>query len=276
MTALRHSRLALSFVVFNLAGCAVSAAPDVPTAETYSEHVAQAETVQGVLGPNESLLRGRSMLSPGGYYRLSLQDDGNLVVARIADGFGVWASHTNGLAVSEAIMQSDGNFVLKDYAGRGVWATGTNGQVGCSLIVQDDGNLVVSSHGPRWASNTSRPPSSIVKTAPTHPDHLSPNQALFPGQALQSPNGEFFLWLQADGNLVLADGNSGIWSTQTNGYAVSAARLQGDGNFVLAGYGSYAVWKTNTQASNAVLQLQDDGNLVLYGSVAVWASAQHP
>jgi hypothetical protein len=124
-----------------------------------------------------------------------------------------------------------------------------------------------------WASNTnfqSSPPTS--HPAPTHPDVLTSNQALVPGQMLQSASAEFYLSLQGDGNLVLyrntAKGPVALWSTITTGSSVGKAIMQSDGNFVLYDASGKPLWATGTVAANAnaVFALQDDGNLVVYQS----------
>lgn len=112
-----------------------------------------------VLSPGEFLVRedvpGPSeLVSTNGRYRLVLQADGNLVLYRKSDGKSLWASGTNGTAVRQAIMQSDGNFVIYGFNGA-LWASHTHGRSGCFLVVQDDGNIVIYQPStPQWATNT--------------------------------------------------------------------------------------------------------------------------
>jgi hypothetical protein len=122
-----------------------------------------------------------------------------------------------------------------------------------------------------------------------------------------SPNGAYTLTLQPDGNLVLAERGTPVWSAMTQGTyagitndptkAVAAAKgyqnlnvtMQSDGNFVLYGTVSnddktpgagtarttQALWSTGSGNSggNRVV-LQDDRNLVVYtaSNQAVWSS----
>jgi hypothetical protein len=58
----------------------------------------------------EKLEPGRSLTSRNGAYTLTLQGDGNLVLA--AGDQAVWATGTNGQDVVRAEVQTDGNFVL--------------------------------------------------------------------------------------------------------------------------------------------------------------------
>ena len=62
------------------------------------------------LTEGQKLEKGGSLTSNNGAYTLTLQDDGNLVLA--ARGQAVWATGTNGLDVVRAEVQTDGNFVL--------------------------------------------------------------------------------------------------------------------------------------------------------------------
>lgn len=104
------------------------------------------------LTQGQKLERGQSLASNNGAYTLTLQDDGNLVLA--ARGEALWASATNGQEVARAELQSDGNFVLYT-PDKPVWHTDTQGKTGARLVLQDDGNLVLyAADGPAWATNT--------------------------------------------------------------------------------------------------------------------------
>lgn len=107
-------------------------------------------------------------------------------------------------------------------------------------------------------------------------DTLTPLQKLENGQSITSANGKYKLTLQADGNLVLTDGDTGVWSTKTNGQNVVRAEVQEDGNFV-AYTADKPVWHTDTAGKpNVHLILQDDRNLVLYSNdTPVWQSNTH-
>lgn len=146
--------------------------------------------------------------SGSGADALTVQNDGNLVV--YAGRLARWASGTNrsvGASLSapatlgvnlrlissdgrfEAVMQTDGNFVL--YQGSTpLWATGTKGSGANHVALQSDGNLVVydAANNPKWASRT-------------------------------NGRGGARLTLQNDGNLVLyTAGNSAVWASNTSGH----------------------------------------------------------
>ena len=114
------------------------------------------------LNAGQKLGKGDSLSSNNGAYTLTLQEDGNLVLA--VRGEAVWATGTNGQGVERAEVQSDGNFVL--YAGdKPVWHSDTKGKKDVKLVVQDDRNVVLySGSGAAWSTRTETdaPPPPVV------------------------------------------------------------------------------------------------------------------
>ncbi|OIN77998.1 LysM peptidoglycan-binding domain-containing protein [Mycobacterium malmoense] len=104
------------------------------------------------LTEGQKLVRGESLTSNNGAYTLTLQDDGNLVLA--SRGQAIWATSTNGQDVVRAEVQPDGNFVLYT-ADKPVWHSDTKGKKGVKLVLQDDRNLVLyAADGPAWSTKT--------------------------------------------------------------------------------------------------------------------------
>jgi nucleoid-associated protein YgaU len=104
------------------------------------------------LTAGQKLVRGESLTSNNGAYTLTLQDDGNLVLA--VRGKAIWATGTNGQDVVRAEVQPDGNFVLYT-ADKPVWATNTKGKKNPRLVLQDDRNLVLyADGGAAWSTKT--------------------------------------------------------------------------------------------------------------------------
>ena len=104
------------------------------------------------LTEGQKLEKGGSLTSNNGAYTLTLQDDGNLVLA--ARGQAVWATGTNGQDVVRAEVQTDGNFVLYT-SDKPVWHTDTKGAKDVKLVLQDDRNVVLyAKDGPAWSSKT--------------------------------------------------------------------------------------------------------------------------
>jgi nucleoid-associated protein YgaU len=104
------------------------------------------------LTAGQKLVRGESMVSNNGAYTLTLQDDGNLVLA--SRGAPLWETSTNGQDVVRAEVQPDGNFVLYT-ADKPVWHSDTKGKKDVKLVLQDDRNLVLyAADGPAWSTKT--------------------------------------------------------------------------------------------------------------------------
>jgi hypothetical protein len=106
------------------------------------------------LQSGEKLSAGKSLYSPNGRFRLTMQRDGNLVIYD-RDGHSLWASNTAKTGRANYLMlQSDGNLVLYRRDEKPLKASGTVGQGSQDLNMQDDGNLVLYASGERpiWAS----------------------------------------------------------------------------------------------------------------------------
>jgi nucleoid-associated protein YgaU len=135
--------------------------PDVTT---------RGNAMSDTLTEGQKLERGQSLASNNGAYSLTLQDDGNLVLA--ARGEALWATATNGQDVVRAEVQSDGNFVLYT-SDKPVWDTDTKGKKDVRLVLQDDCNLVLyAADGPAWSSHTKTdgPPPPPPAAEPGAPD----------------------------------------------------------------------------------------------------------
>jgi nucleoid-associated protein YgaU len=104
------------------------------------------------LSEGQKLVRGESIASNNGAYTLTLQEDGNLVLA--SRGQPLWATSTGGQDVVRAEVQRDGNFVLYT-ADKPVWHTDTKGKKNVRLVLQDDRNLVLyAADGVAWSTKT--------------------------------------------------------------------------------------------------------------------------
>jgi nucleoid-associated protein YgaU len=136
----------------------------------------EGNVMSDTLTEGQKLERGQSIASNNGAYTLTLQDDGNLVLA--ARGRARWASATNGQDVVRAEVQRDGNFVLYT-PDKPVWHTDTKGKKNVRLVLQDDGNLVLyAADGSTWATHTetdapppaAEPPAPEVTTTAPEPE----------------------------------------------------------------------------------------------------------
>jgi hypothetical protein len=55
----------------------------------------------------------------------------------------LWTSRVTTEDAFVAMMQTDGDFVIKDIAGATVWSAGTAGHPGASLLIDIDGNMMI-------------------------------------------------------------------------------------------------------------------------------------
>ena len=123
-----------------------------------------------------------ALTSDNGAYTLTLQEDGNLVLA--ARGSAVWSTETNGEDVVRAEVQADGNFVLYT-SDKPVWHTDTKGSKDVKLVLQDDRNLVLyAENGPAWSSktDTTEPPPPVPEAESAAPE-VAPAAAEEPAPA---------------------------------------------------------------------------------------------
>jgi hypothetical protein len=109
--------------------------------------------------------------------------------------------------------------------------------------------------------------------------NLVSGESMTQGQYLYSTDGNYWLTLQTDGNLVLYQkGNStALWSLASS-FGVTdpgvRATMGTDGNFVVADANNAPTFATATAGNpGAFLQVQTDGNLVVYNAagVAIWS-----
>lgn len=94
------------------------------------------------LNRGDILKTGQQLISSNKCFRLTLQDDGNLVLYN-DPGSPLWASKTFQQKSDYAVMQLDGNFVIYDNDKRAIWSSKTPGTGGTKLKVENDGNMAI-------------------------------------------------------------------------------------------------------------------------------------
>jgi hypothetical protein len=104
--------------------------------------IASASGTSGVLNSGQALAANQSLTSPSGRSSLVCQSAGNLVLYDNSTSSAYWTSPLAGKAVSQCVMQSDGNLVVSGNSGA-VWTSNTSGNAGAYLRVQDDRNAVI-------------------------------------------------------------------------------------------------------------------------------------
>lgn len=93
------------------------------------------------------------------------------------------------------------------------------------------------------------------------------------GQSLYSDNGEYYLTVQFDGNVVMYRKSDMAvrWNAKTQN-SINYAIMQDDGNFVVYDWNNLAKWNSGTVGyPNSYLAVHDDGNLIIYnGKKRLW------
>ncbi|MHB1843424.1 MAG: GH25 family lysozyme [Deltaproteobacteria bacterium] len=108
---------------------------------------------------------------------------------------------------------------------------------------------------------------------------LPVGDGLGPTDQVASCDGRFILVMQKDGNVVLYEHGTALWSTGTASKGGYLFVMQGDGNLVLYSSTGCPLWASNTAGNaGASLAVQDDGNLVIYSNAgkALWSSGTGP
>ncbi|MBX3172461.1 MAG: hypothetical protein KF760_33970 [Candidatus Eremiobacteraeota bacterium] len=122
---------------------------------------------------------------------------------------------------------------------------------------------------PTRITGNSRNNSNIISQDQTT-DTLLPGQSIIVKGRLTSPSGNYFLAIQGDGNLVIYNGNSPIWQSDTRASKVVFS-LDQDGWLRLKDGNGKTVWKSNTGTGTSLV-MQDDGRLVMFrGSSPIWS-----
>ncbi|RYY35117.1 MAG: hypothetical protein EOP46_11150 [Sphingobacteriaceae bacterium] len=96
---------------------------------------------------------------------------------------------------------------------------------------------------------------------------LTTEQTLSSGITVSSPNGNYTMTNQTDGNLVVYNGSTPVWSSGTSGQGASTLKMQNDGNLVLYKNGAGPTWSSGTYQGGSAdyyLVLNNSGTLVLY------------
>jgi RHS repeat-associated protein len=134
--------------------------------------------------PDRKLTAGTVIASGSSYtsnsVRLTMQADGNLVLAGITSGTTLWSSGTAGNPGASATVRTDGSFVVTSTTGTVLWNSGsaTTGSTGAYLLIRDDASVQVynSAGTSKWSSGTAG--KATAANATTHYTYTSAGQPL--------------------------------------------------------------------------------------------------
>jgi len=201
----------------------------------------------------------KQLISPDGKTKFAMQDDGNLVLYK--DGKPVWSTNTYQAKACKLEMQNDGNLVVTSLStGKPVWASKTVSP-GAFLTIQNDGNAVIYDKFLKaiWATGTSI--SSPQKSTLYAGDSLPANGAIV------SPNQQYKLVMQRDGNCVQYGPTGPLWHTNTAGPPdkfEGKLAMGSDGILRVLDKQGNTIWQSEkTGRPESRLVIQDDGDLII-------------
>jgi hypothetical protein len=227
----------------------------------------------------------------------------------------IWQSRTSGHPGARLVMRPSGDLQVA-LRGAMLWHTATGGHPGAVLALLYNGHLrvIAPRSGKRRSSSVKAMAASSLpgngggipvwddgtSTPQLVGSQLNSGQALAPNQYLESPSGQYELYMSPNGTATVFNNTSGTaCPTYTLPYLISwdqayvndfggvypgtlqqPARnadlvMQNDGDLVLYAPGPAAEWASDTSSSSgADLVMQNDGNLVVYapGGKALWAT----
>ncbi len=252
--------------------------------DTISLAASLSQSTPDSLAMGISMAQEQYIQSLSGVYFARVQADGNFAIFSsstfaASSIVGESKSKDKGVAPYRMNLQKDGNLVIIDSKNATTWSSGTSG-LGTfphRLVMQNDGNMVIydALNQATWATNTD------CFTL----DFLKEGLNLKQGSYIASPNRNFYLVMQVDGNLVMYSSSSFssdrvVWQTNTNGKGTAPYRaaLQKDGNLVVYDSLNKALWGAAAEGrgsgSGYRLQVQDTGCLSIFdgkGS-STWSS----
>lgn len=209
------------------------------------------------LTTDQKLTAGQYRLSPNHFVKLTMQADGNLVLA--GGGRTLWASGTKG-AGNYAWMQPNGNLAVYTKARKLLWHAKVWPGAGASTRVGDNGDLTLVDKAGKLIWHTD-----------SRAWMLLPGARLTAGQYLQAP-GSPRLLMATDGNLVAVGENGRIlWASGTAGNPGAYATLRGVGDLTVISRTGKLLWSNHTTSGRSV-RIGHDGNLSVHNAAGapVW------
>ena len=229
------------------------------------------------------LRAGGCLWSSGGAYELLMQTDGNLV-EYYRNPNGPWTALWNSSTASPGNTPVTGQYATVSSTGAltvvtptAQWSSTTTGNDPV-LQLKKNGDVVLWSGAPGangsillWQTATSASTVTGCTTA-SSPSVLLGGETMRPTSCLISPNGQYELLMQSDGNLVeyLRQTWLPLWDSGTAGRHTTGpttiAYLGSDGRLDVSAPSKPAYWITGTTAAYSILTIQNDGNVVIYGN----------
>jgi len=260
-----------------------------PTSTASPSSTAASSSAVSSCGPGSpNQLTAGMTLQPGGClwagngtYRLAMQTDGNLVLYAYRGNQGatpeaLWNSGTNQAPTGTyAWVLPTGALAVVAPTGRIQWTSGTTG-TDPVLRLKGNGDLVLWNGTPGapgsvflWQTATSAGTVTACASGAS-PSVVLAGETLAAGSCLLSPNGQYELVMQADGNLVeyLLKAAEPLWASGTGGHPTAVASLAPGAELAVSAptTPTSPYWRSSPGAAYGILSLQNDGNVVVYGN----------
>lgn len=133
---------------------------------------------------------------------------------------------------------------------------------GVTCIVDPSGSQLVTADITWVATYEAASGHSVLLTPTT--ETLGPGQRMHAYDRITSTDGRYDLKMQPDGNLVLYQGATALWSTNTFNNPGAFVSMQNDGNLVVYRSNGTHLWSRGCCVAGTRLVVQNDANLVMY------------
>jgi hypothetical protein len=223
------------------------------------------------LGINDILAEGQRMISTNGRYALSFTSTANIVISTTSSPSSILFSQatykiTNAAATPRGLaLTSGGTIELRDSTGIVRWSDGSKRNGTKQFVLTDAG-------GVQMVGDGANPIKWVL-----HPQNLGPRLSsgavtqIYVNQRLTSKNGNFFLAMQSDGNLVLnaakPPGTQVLWESKTVLGVAERLVLMDDASLLLLDArwnGGHAAWTGGSGGkakANRTVELTGEGRL---------------
>jgi len=242
-------------------------------------------------------MRGEFICSPSLEYSFGVTRKGDLSLLR--NGETLWSANTRG---SYALMQADGNLVVRSSSLWPLWASGTSDNPNASLSLGDNGVAQIVNRNGKRVWKISKPTNSAVDSKDSAgfdvsegDDEGEPKQVitcveqvigkirLYTNDYICSPDRRFLFGMSSDGDLSLLDQitqpSTKLWSAETSRASSGGdayAKLQKDGNLVISTTSGSVLWTSRTAGAGdeASLILGNNGVASIFDSKGrrVWSA----
>ncbi|MDX6281962.1 MAG: hypothetical protein QOH03_3033 [Kribbellaceae bacterium] len=216
------------------------------------------------LHPRQNLKSGQFIRSKNGVYVLRMANTGTVQLLKNGGQEPLWSSWTYRPG-SVLVLSKTGTLDVV-YGRTKISSIGPKNAANTKLVLPDTGNLTLLNTAGKAVWNRHM----VIETLwPSFMIHSA--DAAGRDLVMYSQNRIYTLQMRLDGNLVLLkNGKTVLWSTNTKSGPGSAAWLLSDGTFETLNLGGDSVYRIETRSPGTILQLSNTGGLrLIYGRTVV-------